>query len=429
MREPVPSQSEVRECRVSAPVDVERLWATLIETASFGSTDGGGLHRLALGSADRSVRAWLRDAGAEAGWAVQGDDIGNQFLVKPGAKPTLAPVLMGSHLDSQPLGGRFDGVYGVLAGLEVLRSLADHGIAHERTIVLANWTNEEGARFSPSMMGSAVFTGALPLDDALTRSDADGTTVAHALTLVGAPDAVTPDRPSPRHLHSSVEIHIEQGPHLEAAGIDIGLVTGVQAIRWLDITVEGASGHAGTTPINRRSDALVAAARLIEVVAQLGATVHSDIRPTVGEITVVPNSRNVIPGQARLSVDLRHPDAAALDQAEQQIRDAAVRVGADSDTTITVEVVLVQPAVEFDPDVLEVIRNAVSRQCLSSVELVSGAGHDAMQLAPHVPTAMMFIPCVGGISHAESESITREWSANGVRVLFDVVSDLSGASR
>ncbi|WP_053384655.1 M20 family metallo-hydrolase [Leucobacter celer] len=410
-------------------IDAARLWSTLAETSAFGGTDRGGLHRLALSDADAAVRAWLAATARAAGWNVQGDEIGNQFIVKPGADPYLPPVLIGSHLDSQPLGGRYDGVYGVLAGLEVLRSLADHGIAHERTIILANWTNEEGARFSPSMMGSAVFTGALPLREALARTDADGATVAAALAGIGADSAAATNRPTAAGLHATVEIHIEQGPHLEASGTDIGFVTGVQAIRWLDVRVAGASGHAGTTPIEHRSDALVAGARLVDVVARLGDTVDPEIRPTVGELTVLPNSRNVIPGEARLAIDLRHPDAEALDRAELQIRDAAVRIGGETGTSVDIEVVLVQPAVTFDTAVLGTIRRAAERLGLSGTELVSGAGHDAMQLASHVPTAMIFIPCVDGISHAEAENITPEWSANGARVLFEVVGDLSGAER
>lgn len=409
-------------------VDARRLWDSLAETANFGGTERGGLHRLALTVADRDVRRWLARAAAASGWGVRSDEIGNQIIVKPGTRPELAPVLIGSHLDSQPLGGRFDGVYGVLAGLEVLRALAEQGIAHERTILLANWTNEEGARFSPSMMGSAVFAGALSLEDALGRTDAEGVSVASALEHLKIVPTGEGEGPAADWLHATIEIHIEQGPYLEQAGIDIGLVTGVQAIRWLDVSIIGASGHAGTTPIGGRRDALVSAARLIAHVAELGELVDPDIRPTVGEIAVTPNSRNVIPGSARLAIDLRHPDVRVLDRAEQEIREAGARISAASGTETHVESVLVQPAVAFDPGVLQVVADAVHAAGLTSTALMSGAGHDAMQLAPRAPTAMIFIPCIDGLSHAEAENITPEWSANGAQVLLDVACRLSGAA-
>ncbi|MBO1900938.1 Zn-dependent hydrolase [Leucobacter weissii] len=410
-------------------IDAERLWTTLVDSARFGGTERGGLHRLALDEADAEVRAWLESAAAVAGWPVQRDRIGNQFVVKPGRRADAEAVLIGSHLDSQPLGGRYDGVYGVLAGLEVLRALAEREIEHERPIILANWTNEEGARFSPSMMGSAVFSGSLALDEALARADAGGATVAEALAGVGGVAAPTAERPSVAGIHAAVELHIEQGPELEATGTDIGFVSGVQAIRWIDARVSGESGHAGTTPLGARRDALVAASRIVAEVAGLGETVDPDIRPTVGELVVTPNSRNVIPAHARLGLDLRHPSAGILDRAERTIRQAAARIAADSGTSVEIEVILDQPAVVFDSGVLEAVRSATRSLGLSGADLISRAGHDAMQLAARVPTAMIFIPCAGGISHSEAERITPEWAANGARVLFETVAELSGARR
>ncbi|MHC9043306.1 M20 family metallo-hydrolase [Microbacterium saperdae] len=414
--------------------DADRLWRALAASSALGATDAGGLHRLALSESDARVRELVSATAEAAGWEESFDAIGNQFITRPGVDRHAPVVLLGSHLDTQPLGGRFDGVYGVLAALEVLHALDDRAARTRRSIVVVNWTNEEGARFSPSMMGSAVFTGALDLREALARQDVDGVTVADALADLGfgprgaatwAPDAST--GLIPVNVHAALEIHIEQGPTLEAEQQDIGFVTGVQAIRWYDITVSGRSGHAGTTPLDRRADALVAAAGIIEGIRRLGERIDPALRPTVGELIVTPNSRNVIPGGVRLGVDLRHPDETVLDAAQHEIELLARSAERTPGIAARVEPVLQQAAVTFDAGLLDLLRRLAAARGLSGRDLMSGAGHDAMQLAQLVPTAMLFIPCVDGISHNEAEDITEQWSAAGAALLFDAVAELAEA--
>lgn len=390
-------------------IDGARLLRTLAEISTFGTTAAGGLDRLAAGDHDRHARDYLVAAGRERGYDVAVDPIGNVFLTRRGTDPTLDPVLIGSHLDSQPLGGKYDGTYGVVAGLEVLRALDDAGTATDRPVVLADWTNEEGARFSPSMLGSAVHAGAHDLDDALARQDADGATLGEELTRIGyaGTDA------GPARVHRSFELHIEQGPVLEAQHVQIGVVTGVYGLCWLDLTVRGASGHAGTTPAALRSDALVAASRLVVAIAAL-AEEDPQLRATVGEVRVTPNSRNAIPGEVRLAVDLRHADDAALVRAAGAVEELAAGAALDVD----VARVLTQPSTRFDEETTAIVREAADSLGKSHLELVSGAGHDSVHVAGRWPTAMIFIPCVDGVSHREDEDIRPEWAVDGAEVLL-----------
>ena len=392
-------------------IDPARLWTTLTEISRFGATQGGGLDRLAAGDHDRDARDYLVAAAGDH--TVDVDPVGNVFVTRQGTEPDLAPVLIGSHLDSQPKGGRFDGTYGVVAGLEVLRALDDAGVRTSRSIVLANWTNEEGARFSPSMLGSAVHTGRHDLADALSRTDAEGRTLGAELERIGYRGTGT----GPRSVHRAFEAHIEQGPVLEAEGIDIGVVTGVAGLHWCDIVVRGRSGHAGTTPAADRQDALVAASRVVLALDQLTSQ-DPDLRVTVGELGVLPNSRNAIPGEVRLAVDLRHQDSAALDEVVAGL-DALVThaVGTDG-TTASVETVLSQPPTVFDPGTVDLVRTTAERLGYSSTDLVSGAGHDSVHLAHVTRAGMIFIPCVGGVSHREDEDITPQWAAAGAAVLL-----------
>lgn len=396
------------------PVDVERLWQSLEDFAAIGATPGGGVHRLSLSEEDGRARASLAELARQSGLTVRRDGIGNLFAIRHGSDPQLPAVLMGSHLDSQPAGGRYDGAYGVLAGLEVLRTLTDREIVTRRSVILANWTNEEGARFAPSMMGSAVYAGNLALDEALLARDAEGVSVAEALDVLGERGELPV---SAFALHRSFEVHIEQGPVLEREGLDVGIVHGVQALRWLDVTLTGSPGHAGTVPQRDRADALLAAARVLQLVAELADRIDPRIRATAGALRVWPNSRNVIPGQVRMELDLRHPDVARLDDAETLVRDLAAELAAGTPVHAEVRCVLDQPAVDFDPATIGLVRRAADAAGTRHRSLVSGAGHDAAQLAAVVPTAMAFIPCVDGLSHHEREDITPAWSAAGVRVL------------
>ncbi|AXG82957.1 Zn-dependent hydrolase [Streptomyces paludis] len=406
-------------------VDSVRLWNSLREVSAFGATAGGGLDRLALGDHDRAARDHLVRAAQERGWAVAVDPVGNIFVTRPGTEPGAAPVLMGSHLDSQPLGGRYDGTYGVLAGLEVLRTLDDAGVRTRRPLVLADWTNEEGSRFSPSMLGSAVYTGAHDLAGALARTDHAGATLGGELARIGY--AGTPDG-VPRRLHRALEVHIEQGPVLEDEGVDIGVVTGVYGIRWYDVSVRGAGGHSGTTPMSARRDALVAAGAVVRSVSELADALSPELRATTGEIVVSPNSRNSIPGSVRLALDVRHPEDAVLDRAERAIEERTAEIARASGTAITVEPVLSQPPTVFDAGTAAAVRRVADRLGLSRRDLVSGAGHDSVHLSRIAPTAMIFIPCVGGVSHHESENIRQDWAVNGANVLLHTALDAARES-
>lgn len=399
-------------------IDPDRLLATLSRFATFGATDGGGLNRLSLGDADGQARDELCAIARRRGYRVEVDPIGNIFITRPGLDETLPVVLVGSHLDSQPFGGRYDGAYGVLAGLEVLLSLDDAGVRTRRPVTLVDWTNEEGARFSPGLLGSGVVAGTISLADAQARTDADGITVGQELDRLGYRGAFDS---SSLAVHRSFETHIEQGPVLERTGTDIGVVNGVQAIRWFDVLVQGQDRHAGTTAHSDRQDALVAAARLIDVVDQMADTVDEDLRATVGEIRVQPNSRNVIPGRAVLSIDLRHPDPARLDQAEEQLRRAAAEVGEQRGVRTEVHQVLEMPPTAFDAETTDLIRRAAASLGRSAMEMSSGAGHDSMNVASRAPASMLFIPCVDGLSHTQAEDIHDEWAVNGASVLLTAV--------
>lgn len=413
-------------------INPERLWEALHEISAFGATENNGLNRVALNSDDGRARDYLRDQARELGLEYQVDRIGNQFFRRPGRDNTAPAVLIGSHLDSQPYGGRFDGTYGVIAGLEVLRCLDEHSVLTHRPVVLANWTNEEGSRFSPSMFGSAVFAGRIPLEPALQTTDAEGTTVAEALRQIGY--LPTGEELLAGGIHRAFEVHIEQGPLLEEEGTDIGVVTGIQAFRWLDITLIGTSAHSGTTPAGRRRDALVAAAQLIRAVAELPGALDPDLRATVGSIQNWPNSRNVIPGSTSLQIDLRHPRPEVLEAATSALNDTLHTLREDSGIAAELTEVLNHPPVEFDDPTLRIIEASAQHLGLSHRRLPSGAGHDSMQLAALAPTAMLFIPCVDGVSHAEDESITHVWAVNGAdALLYSVLTaadeDLAAANK
>ena len=399
-------------------IDPDRLWASIEETAQFGATPRGGLKRLALSEEDRQVREWFTRACTALGCTVTVDAMGNQFARRPGRDETLAPIAIGSHLDTQPTGGRYDGVIGVLAGLEVLRALHDAGYETAAPIEVVNWTNEEGSRFAPAMLASGVFAGVLTQEWAEAREDRDGARFGDALDRIGARGAVPCGG---RALSAHFELHIEQGPVLEAEGRVIGVVTGVQAMRWYEVEITGRESHAGTTPMPLRRDALAAAAEAVRAVEALGRAHAPDAVATVGLLECRPNSRNVVPGSVFVTVDLRHPSDAVLAAMETGLEAVLDRLRAERQVGVALSVVWDSPAVRFDPACVDAVRRAAEAAGQAAREIVSGAGHDSAYIARVAPTAMIFIPCRDGLSHNEAEHAERDHVAAGAEVLLRAV--------
>lgn len=407
-------------------VDEARLWSSLMEMARIGATERGGVRRLALGDADRDARdlfvRWCR----EAGCTVAVDRMGNVFARRPGRDASRAPILAGSHLDSQPTGGRFDGIYGVMAALEVVRALNDRRIATEAPIDIVAWTNEEGSRFSPPMIGSGVFAGVFPLERAYACRDAEGRTLGDELSRIGY-RGERPETGFP--IAAYFEAHIEQGPVLESEGKTIGVVTGTLGQKWFDVVLTGQEAHAGPTPMRLRRDALVGAARVVLEVNRIGHESLPDACATVGSLRVHPGSRNVIPGQVALSVDLRHASARSLDRMVLDLRRVLDGIGRELRLDVSVVPVADFAAVEFDAACVGLVRSAAEALGHPHRDIVSGAGHDAVFLARIAPTAMVFVPCEGGISHNERENATPSDLAAGCDVLLQVVLQRAGAAR
>jgi N-carbamoyl-L-amino-acid hydrolase len=399
-------------------IDSARLWDTLMAMAEIGATPKGGVKRLTLTEADRQGRARFAQWCEALGLAVRVDAIGNMFARRAGRDPKRLPVLMGSHLDSQPTGGKFDGALGVIAGLEVMRTLNDLGIETEAPIELVNWTDEEGSRFGHSLMGSGVWAGVFPLPKAYGLRDAEGVTVEQALDSIGAKG---PHRAEPFPADAYFELHIEQGPILEREGKSIGIVTGAQAQVWYDAVITGQDAHAGTTPPSARRDALVAAARVITHVDALMRARGEEGRGTVGRLQVAPNSCNVVPGEVRFSVEFRHPmDSEITGLAESFPAEARGLVEATGCRLELTELFRI-PAQPFDASCVDLVRQATAKLGFSAREIISGAGHDAVYVARRVPAAMIFTPCKDGLSHNEAESILPEEAAQGCQVLFEAV--------
>lgn len=409
----------------SLRVNGARLWDSLMELARIGATPKGGVCRLALTDLDRQGRDLVVRWGREAGLAVTVDRIGNVFMRRAGRAAALPPVVAGSHIDTQPTGGRFDGNYGVLAALEVVRTLDDHGIATEAPIEVAFWTNEEGSRFVPVMMGSGVFAGAFPLEHAYAQRDTEGKTVRDELERIGY---LGTEQPGAHPMGAYFEAHIEQGPVLEDAGATIGVVHGVLGIRWFDCTVTGMEAHAGPTPMALRRDALQVATRLMQETVACALRHGPHGRGTVGMVHVHPNSRNVIPGQVRFSIDLRNATDALVDQQAAEVKALADRLAGETGMDIRIEQVSAYPAQRFDAGCVEAIAQAAQRLGLSHMPAVSGAGHDAVYTARLCPTGMIFIPCKDGISHNEVESATPEHVEAGANVLLQVMLERAGAT-
>jgi len=400
-------------------VNGERLWASLMELARIGATEKGGVCRLAASDLDGAARRLFISWCEAAGCTVSIDRIGNIFARRPGRNPDLPPIVSGSHLDTQPTGGRFDGAYGVMAALEVVRSLNDLGYETEAPIEIVAWTNEEGSRFSPAMVGSGVFAGVFDLEYGLARPDnATGVSLGAELARIGFAGS---EPVGGRPVGAYFEAHIEQGPILEAAGLPIGVVTGAQGQRWYEITVTGQEAHAGPTPMPRRRDALVGAARMIDAVNRIGHAHAPYACATVGSLSLSPNSRNTIPGRVFFTVDFRHPDDAVLTAMDGELRAACRAAAATQNLEVEVAEFWYFPPTPFDPRLVAAVREAAAAQGYGHQDIVSGAGHDAVYVARVAPTAMVFVPCVGGISHNEIEDAKPEDLTAGCNVLFNAI--------
>ncbi len=400
---------------MSLHVDAERLWASLMSMAQIGATPRGGCNRQALTDEDRQARdlfvAWGRAVGCEP----HVDEVGNVFLRRGGRRPDADPVLIGSHLDTQATGGRFDGVYGVLAGLEVVRTLAENGVDTLRPIEVASWTNEEGCRFAPAMLGSGVVAGTYSLDFAYARTDKTGRRFDAELERIGYRGTL-PARP--RRYRAMFEVHIEQGPILEQTQTTIGVVTGIQGAYWFDVTLRGVSCHAGPTPMASRRDPWRAACPLIEGVFAIARERGPWGRATVGDLKVAPGSRNTVPEQLVVSVDLRHPDREVLESMVGAFRELAQRSASAHGIELGIETIWHMPPTTFDRELVAIIDAAAADLGFKHMAIVSGAGHDSLHTAQFAPTAMIFVPCTGGLSHNEAEEASAADLAAGADVLL-----------
>jgi beta-ureidopropionase / N-carbamoyl-L-amino-acid hydrolase len=399
-------------------IDGDRMWASIMETAQIGATPKGGICRLTLTDLDRQVRDWFRTACEAAGCSVMVDDMGNIFARRPGRDPSLPPIAIGSHLDTQPTGGKYDGIIGVLAGLEVLRTLNDQGYETNAPIEVIDWTNEEGSRFAPAMLSSGVFAGVFDTNYAYTREDREGRRFGEELTRIGYKG----DVPCGSHaLGAHFELHIEQGPILEAEARTIGVVTGVQGMRWYEVTVIGTESHAGSTPMKLRRDALLGASRMVAEVNQTGWDHAPDAVATVGLIESRPNSRNVVPGSVFFTIDLRHPKDDVVAAMEAEMMRRLRGIADDSGLEVTIDRVWDSPAVRFDPACIESVRSAAKASGYASRDIVSGAGHDSAYIARVAPTTMVFVPCEKGLSHNEAEHAEKSDVVAGANVLLRAV--------
>ncbi len=405
-------------------IDGGRLWKSLMEMAQIGATDKGGVCRLALTDVDKAARDLFVQWCEAAGCVVTIDRMGNLFGRREGKNPQLPPVMTGSHIDSQPTGGKFDGILGVLSGLEVIRTLNDAGVETDAPIEVSAWTNEEGSRFAPAMVASGVFAGVFTLDYGLSRADLDGKTMGQELERIG----YAGDVPMGKPVKAFFELHIEQGPILEHEGETIGVVTDAQGQRWYECTFVGQEAHAGPTPMSTRRDAMVGAARIIEAVNRIGHEYAPLACATVGLVEVFPNSRNTIPGRVFFAVDLRHPDDETLSKMDRALRAVIAEVAADLSLETELEEIWYSPPVPFDTECVAAVRRAATELGYAHRDIVSGAGHDACYIARVAPTSMIFIPCKDGISHNEIESATPEHVAAGCQVLLHAMLERANAS-
>lgn len=404
-------------------INSARLWDSLEEMALIGPGVAGGCNRQTLTDADSEGRHLFQRWCTAAGLSMGVDSMGNMFATRPGEDASALPVYMGSHLDTQPTGGKYDGVLGVLGALEVLRTMNDQGIKTRHPIVVTNWTNEEGARFAPAMLASGVFAGIHTEDYAKGRRDMDGKGFGDELERIGW---VGPEKVGARKMHAMLELHIEQGPILEAEGCDIGVVTHGQGLWWLEITLTGRDAHTGSTPMNMRVNAGLGMARITERVHQIAMGHQPGAVGAVGQVKVFPNSRNVIPGKVIFTVDIRSPDQTKLDAMRGEVERAAAAVSAELGLGCSIEAVGHFDPVTFDPGLVGVVRGAAEKLGLRHMDIISGAGHDACWINRVAPTVMIMCPCVGGLSHNEAEEISPQWAAAGTDVLFHAVCDVAG---
>lgn len=404
-------------------IDSARLWNDIHETAKFGGTPKGGVRRLTLGAEDKQVRDWFRAACEAAGCEVRVDALGTMFALRPGRDMSKAPIGIGSHLDTQPTGGKYDGILGTLAALEVVRAMNDAGIETEAPICVCNWTNEEGSRYAPAMMASAAYAGEYTTENILGRKDIDGITVAEALDTIGYRGAEPVGK---QKFSAFVELHIEQGPILEAENKTIGVVDRGQGIMWYDGVITGFASHAGTTPMPLRRDALAAFAEFVLTVERLAKEHGPNAAGTVGEIIIDNPSRNVIPGDLKFTVDIRSPEAATLDKLHSGLQAAIEEISKRRKVTIDLNQVWRKEPTIFDPKLVAAVENATKELGFSNRRITSGAGHDACNLATVMPAAMIFVPCKDGISHNEIEDATQADCAAGANVLLHTVLSLAG---
>jgi N-carbamoyl-L-amino-acid hydrolase len=406
-------------------IDSGRLWDTIHETAKFGATAKGGVRRLTLGPEDKQVRDWFRKACEAAGLEVHVDTLGTMFGLRKGRDMTKPPVGLGSHLDTQPTGGKFDGILGTLAALEVIRTLNDAGIETETPICIVNWTNEEGSRFAPATMASAAYAGDYTTDDILSRKDAAGVSVGDALHGIG----YRGEEPvAQRKLGAFVELHIEQGPLLEAENKTIGVVDRGQGIIWYDGTITGFESHAGTTPMPLRRDALAALSEFVLAVERIARAHGPNAVGTVGEAVIAAPSRNVIPGEIAFTVDVRSPDAETLAAIDRDLQAVIAEIAARRNVAMTLTAIWRKPPTIFNAKLVDAVEHATRTIGYSHRRITSGAGHDACNLANVVPAAMIFVPCKDGVSHNELEDATQADCTAGANVLMHTVLSLAGVA-
>lgn len=404
-------------------INSERLWASLMEMAKIGPGIAGGNNRQTLTDEDaegrRLFQTWCEDAGLTMGL----DKMGTMFARREGTDPDALPVYVGSHLDTQPTGGKYDGVLGVLGALEIIRQLNDMNIKTKHPIVIVNFTNEEGTRFAPAMVASGVFAGMHTLEWAYEREDADGIKLGDELKRVGY---LGDEEVGARKMHAFFELHIEQGPILENEGLEVGVVTHGQGLKWLEVTLIGKESHTGSTPMPMRVNAGLGMARMTEKVNEIALSHAPNAVGSIGHCDVYPNSRNIIPGKTVFTVDFRHPEKEVITDMETRFRAAAKEIAEQIGLQYSIEEVGGFDPVEFDANCVQAVRSAAERLGYSHRDLVSGAGHDACWINRVAPTSMVMCPCVDGLSHNEAEDISPEWAAAGTNVLFHAVVETAG---